>query len=101
MQRGVVKLENGPVAVSKVEQQLLDELQEGRVVGKFCADPVEDVWGDQGCVGQLYREHHNRSTTLEHYLSCFGICLQASDHNISQHLPSSFRLSASMMLRTV
>lgn len=83
MQRGVVKLEHCPVAVGKEEQQLLDEVQEGSVVCKFCADPVENVWSDQGCVSELDREHYNWSAALKDYLSCLWICLQVQLKHIS------------------
>ena len=80
----MVKFENCPVTVGEEEQQLLDEVQEGSVVCKFCADPVEDIWSDQGCVSELNREHHDWSAALKHYLGCLRICLQVKPGQVSR-----------------
>lgn len=82
MQRWVVKFEYCPVAVSKEEQQLLDEVQKGSVVCKFCADSVEDIWSDQGCVGELYWEHHDWSAAFKHDFGCLRVCLQVKPKQV-------------------
>ena len=40
MKRWVVKLEDCFVAFREVQQQLLDQVQEGSVANKLCTDPV-------------------------------------------------------------